>query len=334
VNDQKLTSGDGLTRLEIKVEGPKVGQARLSAGDFAEIVRRTQQALKRIGQVLYGQQSNVQGRKPKDIEQQCELFMVEWRPGSAIAALELAAPPAQQNLFGFVGEESLKAFLDGMEKVAEGKAQPLSLPVGFDVGVLQTCDAIGSVLQHGIQHVRFSANGRISKTTLYDEGVRNGFRALLGQPSVVGQITKAGRLEELNGHGALTGRLYEADGTRWLCRFKVEQRDLLPEAWLHTVKLTGKAITEETRENVFEVESILVLDDLPAETVAVQQTTPFWKPLSLDELAQQQGVSPVNDLDEISALWPADDDPDELLNHIITQRNERRALHQGHPGTE
>lgn len=47
-------------------------------------------------------------------------------------------------------------------------------------------------------------------------------------------------------------------------------------------------------------------------------------PLSLDELARQQGVSAVNDLDEISALWPADDDPDELLNHIISERNERR----------
>jgi hypothetical protein len=150
----------------------------------------------------------------------------------------------------------------------------------------------------------------------------------------VGQVTKAGRLEELNGHGALTGHLYEADGTRWLCRFKIEQRGLLPDSWLRTVKLTGKAITEETRENVLEVESIVVLDDLPAETFTLQQTTPFWKPLSLDELARQQGVSAANDLDEISALWPADDDPDELLSHIITERNERRALRHGHGGTE
>lgn len=76
MNDQKSTLSGGAIRLEIQAEGPKVGQARLSAGDFAEIVRRTQQALKRIGQVLYGQQSNVHGRKSKDIEQQCELFMV------------------------------------------------------------------------------------------------------------------------------------------------------------------------------------------------------------------------------------------------------------------
>lgn len=35
----------------------------------------------------------------------------------------------------------------------------------------------------------------------------------------------------------------------------------------------------------------------------------FWKPIPLEELAEQQGVSAVSDLDEISALWPADDDP-------------------------
>ena len=36
---------------------------------------------------------------------------------------------------------------------------------------------------------------------------------------------------------------------------------------------------------------------------------PFWSCPSLEELAEQQEVSPVEDLDEISALWPEDDDP-------------------------
>ena len=39
--------------LSITVEGPRVGKARVSVNDFAEILHRTQQALKRIGQVLY-----------------------------------------------------------------------------------------------------------------------------------------------------------------------------------------------------------------------------------------------------------------------------------------
>ncbi len=61
----------------VKMDGPKVGKAKLSVSDLAEIIKRTQQALKRIGQVLYGQESHGKGRKKKDIERQCELFVIE-----------------------------------------------------------------------------------------------------------------------------------------------------------------------------------------------------------------------------------------------------------------
>jgi hypothetical protein len=39
----------------------------------------------------------------------------------------------------------------------------------------------------------------------------------------------------------------------------------------------------------------------------------------LDELIQEQHVSAVHDLDEISVLWPADDDPDELLEYVLNE---------------
>jgi hypothetical protein len=46
----------------------------------------------------------------------------------------------------------------------------------------------------------------------------------------------------------------------------------------------------------------------------------------LDELIEQQQVSPVDNLDEISQLWPADDDPDLLLEYVLNERIERRQL--------
>lgn len=58
----------------------------------------------------------------------------------------------------------------------------------------------------------------------------------------------------------------------------------------------------------------------------LQMGADFWKSIPLEELAEQQGVSAASDLDEISALWPADDDPDELLHHILLERKERRGL--------
>ena len=61
---------------------------------------------------------------------------------------------------------------------------------------------------------------------------------------------------------------------------------------------------------------------LPKKTKA----RPFWETVSLEELAEQQQVTPVENLDELSELWPVDDDPDELFRYITSERAERRIL--------
>jgi hypothetical protein len=48
----------------------------------------------------------------------------------------------------------------------------------------------------------------------------------------------------------------------------------------------------------------------------------------LNDLIEQQHVSPINNLDEISRLWPADDDPDLLLEYVLNERIERRQLNK------
>ncbi|MGH8590985.1 MAG: hypothetical protein ACREXX_17155, partial [Gammaproteobacteria bacterium] len=198
-------------RLTVTVKGPKVGAARLSAADLAEIVKRTQQALKRVGRVLYGEESSRQGRDRADVEQLCELFLVAWKPGSAVAELELGTPPAQMHMFGYIGEESVKAFVNGMPKMKDAAVTSAHLPSGFDRGVLQTCDALARVLEHGIDAVTFeSQDGQASAAFTLDASLRIRIQELLGQPIDVSSVAKTGRLEELNGHGGFTGRLWEA----------------------------------------------------------------------------------------------------------------------------
>lgn len=315
-------------RLTVTVTGPKVGAARLSAADLAEIVRRTQQALKRVGRVLYGQESARQGRDRADIEQLCELFLIAWKSGSAVAELELGEPPAQMHMFGYIGEESLKAFTAGMVNLKDAAVTPSSLPAGFDRGVLQTCKDLGRVLEHGIDSITFqSQNGVAAQSFALDAPLRARVQELLGLPTDVSSTTKTGRLEELNGHGALSGRLWEANGTRWLCHFKQEHLEQLPEAWMRTVRLTGRATVEEGKERILEVESVDVLDVEIA--AAATQEVPFWESMTLDELADLQGVSAVDDLDQLSALWPVDDDPDELLHHVLHERGARKQIEDG-----
>jgi len=56
----------------------------------------------------------------------------------------------------------------------------------------------------------------------------------------------------------------------------------------------------------------------------MSESRSFWQSVSLKELADEQGAAVVSALDSIAALWPAEDDPDSLLEFIINERRERR----------
>lgn len=313
-------------RLTVKIDGPKVGTARLAISDLAEIGRRIQQALKRIGRVLYGDESQRQGRDRADIEELCELFMVDWKPGSAVAELELGAPPAQLSMFGYIGEASVQSLVAGMTAIRDLNLDSPVLPAGFDRGVLQSCHALAKVLDHGINSIDFTAqNGKVGAQCRLDRSFRNRIVQLLSLPIDVSETARTGRLEELNGHVSLTGRLWEPDGTKWVCHFQPEHLDRLPEAWMRTVRVVGKAIIGEGKERILHVSSLVILDAELDESSSPPEAT-FWQSQSLDDLAELQGVLPVDDLDEISNLWPQDDDADELIGHIVSERSKRRQL--------
>lgn len=50
--------------------------------------------------------------------------------------------------------------------------------------------------------------------------------------------------------------------------------------------------------------------------------------LALARLIQQQQVAPIDDLDALSDLWPADEAPEDLLKFILSERAQRRQLNR------
>lgn len=47
---------------------------------------------------------------------------------------------------------------------------------------------------------------------------------------------------------------------------------------------------------------------------------------TLGRLIAEQGVTPIDDLDQLANLWPADDDPDALMNFVLSERQARVQL--------
>jgi len=58
-----------------------------------------------------------------------------------------------------------------------------------------------------------------------------------------------------------------------------------------------------------------------------EDTTAEEASVVLRSLIEEQEVSPIHELELLSDLWPADDDPDLLLNFVLEERTERRRLH-------
>ena len=56
-----------------------------------------------------------------------------------------------------------------------------------------------------------------------------------------------------------------------------------------------------------------------------------WPSSSLTELAEAQGIAPVDDLKGVAALWLSDDDPDDVLTHVLAERAARRRVVRGNP---
>ena len=66
-----------------------------------------------------------------------------------------------------------------------------------------------------------------------------------------------------------------------------------------------------------------------ADSAQPSRDDAFWSSFSLTALAEAQGVAPAEDLGSIAALWPVDDDPDELLAHVLSERADRRRVAKG-----
>ncbi|HEX9768362.1 MAG TPA: hypothetical protein VGA50_04220 [Kiloniellales bacterium] len=312
------------TRFIVKVAGPAVGPGRLAARDVTAIATRLEQALKRIGQVLHGQESGSKGRKRREIEQLCSLYLVSWEAGSVVAGFELAEPPPQLSLFGYVGENSLNAFVEGMAQLSGDVRETVQLPPGFDTGVLESCESLAAVFDRGIDELTFSSFAAAStRKVAFNPTSRERVRALLKGPVGLGRASKVGRLEVLNGHDGLGGRLWEADGTRWTCVFKPEHLDTLPEAWLKTVTLVGEAkLDDRGREGTLTVEAVLIHGD--ESLSALRDEAPFWRHTKLGEMLERQDVGPVTDLNELAACWPQDEVFDDALAELLQDRLARR----------
>ena len=120
--------------------------------------------------------------------------------------------------------------------------------------------------------------------------------------------------------------------TRWRasrpCKGSAENENPVEIGGVHAKSAVDSVGEYETEDIVSEETGA---DMARTEPTHSDRANSFWSSLSLTELAEAQGVVPVEDLEGISELWPADDNPDDVLAHVLAERAARRQAAGSNP---
>lgn len=301
--------------LSIRIEGKSVGSGRISVSHLLQLISQFNKTLHGCGMVLMGQAESIRkGPRQKSIKEEIALDLVEITHGSPATLLGFERASSQQALEGM--DFSLEIFEKSLLGLQQVQQEENELPVGFDIGVLSAWRDLGTLFDKGVNEICFFLNNRNQPIeSRYD---LKGFQRI--QERIIGpQInikTIEGRLlmADFKEHGTRC-RVHPSIGDPVLCLFDEERKEEVLNNILHYVKVIGEA-----KEDPFtgKISSILLHDIQRLEDREQEETDllpkgtslpiSFWQSPSIEELAQLQGVKPIDDITTLFGTWPGEPD--------------------------
>ncbi|MCL6607647.1 MAG: hypothetical protein K6T74_06085 [Geminicoccaceae bacterium] len=129
-----------------------------------------------------------------------------------------------------------------------------------------------------------------------------------------------GRLDRLDGHEGLSGTLWDRDGRVWTCTFPPALEADLRTLWRQWVEVVGVGVlaTPDARGKL-EVETIR-----PVEGPLEERGRRFWTAPTLDRLAVEQGVGPIETVEELLSVWGEERLEADPFEELVTERARRR----------
>ncbi len=291
-----------------------------------ELGKHVQDAVEGVGRLLLGQPgSRRPGRKPRDIKTECMLEVVALNKGSFEVVLDVPRP-AQDKLEGMqLGEEAAETFVAGLHVLGNGGT---ALPAGYDGGVLHSVRDIGHVLSDGIESIEFETRkGKTRRGTrhTYDRAFRESIVRRIREP-ITNEQSVEGRL--LMADFKLSSRrcrVHQPSGGTVECTFGQEMMDTVQEFLRRNVRVTGEALIDADTSRI----KRLAISDIEPVTEGEEgfeeiTAEDFWQEKSIDQLAEEQGVRPVERLEDIlgrhADLWGSDEEFEAFVSGIYERR--------------
>ena len=316
--------------LKIRFEGKAVGSGTIPVPHLLRFLSGMDKALRRTGWVLQGKAGSVRrGQPPKKVKQNLEFDLVQLTHGSPAAVLGFERRQTSMHLPGMdFGWEVLEKAIDGLATVQE---IPLEnpLPEGCDNGVLKAWRDAGTLFRRGIAKIEFTLCRQ--DTPISTVFTPKGFRRI--QAHIQGHLTNMrtieGRLLMADFKERKTRktccRVHPSDGDPVLCLFDEAQKEEVLSDLLHYVRVIGETEEDPASGKIksIQIHDIERLEEREDESVDLSPqgalfSQNFWESPSLEELAEAQGVKPMDDASDIIGTCPGevDDGFEELIDEL------------------
>ncbi|HEY3975587.1 MAG TPA: hypothetical protein VGM18_21490 [Candidatus Sulfotelmatobacter sp.] len=304
--------------LKLRIDGPGVRRGAISVPDLIRICQAAQDAVNRQAEAMRGGQSLRPGRKSAVVYQECTLELTGIQKGSTILPFSLAKP--QQSLplpdLTTFGRDVVLEVAHAVKEIgSDGRRRRNP---HFEAGLLYSLREMGEVLDKDVTSIEWivPGNGHRAVKAVFDKRVRDRVIERIQLPST--------RPEEIEGVLEMADfkeqdhkcRIHPLLGQPIVCTFKPEQEEDVYAALRKPVKVFG---TATINPNSGKVESIAIEKIGVVEQLLIGARD-FHAGRSMEQLAEAQGVQPLDNPKVLAGGWPDNEDLDQFLEDIYSSR--------------
>ena len=304
--------------LKLRIEGPGIRSGAISVPDLIRICQAAQDAVNRQAEAMRGGQSLRPGPKSAVVYQECTLELTGIKKGSTVLPFSLAKPqpPLPIPDITTFGRDVVREVATAVKSIAARR--PRKGNGHFEPGLLDSLRELGEVLGKDVTKIEWivPGNGRRAVKAVFDKRVRERvlerIKAPTTRPETVEGVLQMADFKEQD-HKC---RIHPPLGQPIVCTFAPEQEEEVYDALRKPVRIEGTATINPYSGKV---ESIAIRRIGVVEQLLVGAKE-FHSGRSLQQLAEAQGVAPMDNPKVLVGGWPEGQDVDEFLEDIYSTR--------------
>lgn len=236
------------TKVTITLRGEATRNGTIELTRFAKFSADFQTVINRIEYALRKEDNRSPGFNPK--VQKNSLRLVATGGGSFSAALEVVEPE-QQSYEANMSAQALEYLVAGMQGLP---STSVSLPVGYDQGVLISIQEMGSILKHQIDEIELNLDAPTRhQTVVYDQPLRAQVNHLLTEHEERIDLVH-GRLLQVSFTSDTAERykcrLYQTHRSYTTCTFDDDVADQIQGALRQSVSAIGIATVDPLTDTI------------------------------------------------------------------------------------